>query len=315
MIDLIFLLKEWKSFFVRLDEKRSIGLRILLTGGSGFLGSALAVHLQHKGYAVALLLRKSSRLNRLSGMVNDFDIGRFKTDNEITEFIHYFRPDVVIHTACSYGRGGESLVELTDVNIRYGLLIMSAMLNLQKPVTFINTGTILASEVNAYALTKNQFTQSGRFLAVESNGQVRFINVLLQHMYGPGDDSSKFISYVLQACKSNEPVLKLTAGDQQRDFIFIEDVVSAYSTLIEQAEKIESVVDIEVGSGSAPSIKSVVKSIHRLTKSITKLDFGALPYRNNETMLSVADTTMMERLGWRPKYDIQAGLMRTIKAE
>lgn len=290
-------------------------MNILLTGASGFLGSAVALHLVDAGYQVALLLRHASSLRRLHGRESEFELGRYESDGEIDAFIRHVQPDVVMHTACAYGRSGETLLQVSDANLRYGLTILQTLVRSQKPVTFINTGTILDATVSLYALTKQQFSQSGRFLAAQSSGQLRFINILLQHMYGPGDDLSKFTSHVLSSCYQNQPILELTAGEQKRDFIYIDDVVSAYTTLLEQRSKFGVTVDIEVGSGVAPTIREFVETVQKVTASRTELHFGAMNYRPNEPMHCQANIEQMNELGWQPKFDLERGLKRTIELE
>ena len=290
-------------------------MNLLITGASGYLGSALALHLLAAGHRVALLLRPASQLSRLRGRESAFSLGRCETDEEIQEFISRIEPDAVIHTACAYGRQGESLVTINDANLRFGLVILQAVVSVKKPVTFINTGTALEANVSPYALTKHKFAQWGRILASQPANQLRFVNVLLQHMYGPGDDPSKFTTHVLNTCHRNEPNLKLTAGEQKRDLIYIDDVVSAYSTLLEKRNDLVSTVDIEVGSGEAPSIREFVQTVHKLTASKTELQFGALPYRPNEPLHLQADISQMNALGWQPKFNLESGLRRTLELE
>ena len=290
-------------------------MKILLTGASGFLGSALALHWHKAGHQVALLLRPTSKPDRLCGLDSSFDIGRPTTDAQVTAFVKQVQPEVVVHTACAYGRQGESSLQLFDANLRLGLVILQDLQKAAQPVTFINTGSVLAPDVSPYALSKNQFAQWGRMLATQSSGQLKFVNVLLQHMYGPGDDASKFTTHVLHACHRNEPVLKLTEGEQARDFIYIEDVVSAYDTLLTQCNQLDAVLDIEVGSGVAPTIRQFVETAHRLTASRTELVFGALPYRANEAMHCLANVERIKKLGWHPAFDLEAGLKKTIELE
>ncbi len=290
-------------------------MKILLTGASGFLGSALAPHWLQAGHQVALLLRPTSQLQSLRGLDASFDIGRCTTDAEVDAFVKKVQPEVVVHTACAYGRQGETSLQLFDANLRLGFVILQALQRDAQPVCFINTGSALSPDVSAYALSKHQFAQWGRMLATQSGGQLRFVNVLLQHMYGPGDDASKFTTYVLHACQRNDPVLKLTAGEQARDFIYIDDVVSAYDTLVDQNAQLGAVLDIEVGSGVAPTIRQFVEAAHRLTASHTELLFGALPYRANEAMHCLANVERMAQLGWHPSYDLNAGLKKTIEME
>lgn len=290
-------------------------MKILLTGASGFLGSALALHWLNAGHEVALLLRPTSKLDRLCGLDASFNIGSGTTDVDVAAFVEKVQPEVVVHTACAYGRQAETSLQLFDANLRFGLLILQALQHSAQPVSFINTGSALAPEVSPYALSKHQFAQWGRMLATQSVGKLRFVNVLLQHMYGPGDDASKFTTHVLQACHRNDPVLKLTAGEQARDFIYIADVVSAYDTLLTQRHQQGAVLDIEVGSGVAPTIRQFVEAAHRLTASRTELLFGALPYRANEAMHCLANVELMAQLGWAPAFDLNAGLKKTIELE
>ncbi len=290
-------------------------MKILLTGASGFLGSALALHWLNAGHKVALLLRPASKLDRLLGLEAEFDVGRCTAADEVNAFVEKVQPEVVVHTACAYGRQGEISLQLFDANLRLGLVLLQALQQVAQPVSFINSGSGLAPEVSPYALSKNQFSQWGRMLATQSGGQLKFINVQLQHMYGPGDDASKFTTHVLHACHRNDPQLKLTAGEQARDFIFIEDVVSAYDTLLTQRNLLDNVQDIEVGSGVAPTIREFVETSHRLTGSYTQLLFGALPYRANEAMHCLANLARMSELGWAPVFNLNTGLKKTIELE
>lgn len=290
-------------------------MKTLITGGSGFLGSALALHLHATGSDVALLLRHASRLDRLHGLEAAMDVGRCNTDADVETFVRRIQPDVVIHTACTYGRHGEGLLQISDTNVRLGLQILQSLLHTGKPVTFINTGSALAPDVSLYALTKHQFAQLGRSLTCQTGSQLRFVNVLLEHMYGPGDDTTKFTTHVLHTCHRNDPEIKLTAGEQRRDFIHIDDVVTAYSILVERRDELESNLAIEVGSGIAPTVREFVETAHRLIGSTTKLRFGALPYRENEAMHCQADITRMIQLGWKPVYDLETGLKKTIEME
>lgn len=277
------------------------------------MGSKLALEFLSLGYNVSLLLRPESQLDRISGHQAEFTIGRATSMSDIQEFVFKAAPDVIVHTACSYGRRGESLLEMSDANYRFGLSIAQFGLAMDRPLTFINTSTGLDPQVNFYALTKHQFSQTGQLLASRSGSKLRFINVLLEHMYGPGDHKSKFTTHVLEACRQNIPEINLTMGTQKRDFIYIDDVVSAYVAIIKKAEHFGSSADIEVGSGIAPSVREFVETAHRLTGSSSKLNFGAVPFRPQEAMHCQANIAQMKSLGWMPKYDLVSGINKTIQ--
>ena len=290
-------------------------MRILLTGASGFLGSSLAKHFYKSGHELALLLRQSSKLTRLKGMEDSLVISRVETVAEVEEFVTRINPDIVIHTACAYGRHGETAIQILDANVRLSLIIIQSLLRTGQTVTFLNTATVLPPELNLYALSKNQFSEWGRTIAYQSYGKLRFINLQLQQMYGPGDDPSKFTTHVLQTCQRNDFELNLTLGEQLRDFVYIDDVVAAFDALVKESDRLEAVADIEVGSGVALSIREFVETAHRLMSSRTKLNFGRIPYRLNEVMTCKANISLMQSLGWQPRFDLFAGLKKTIELE
>ncbi|HOB93004.1 MAG TPA: NAD(P)-dependent oxidoreductase [Aquabacterium sp.] len=294
-------------------------MRILLTGGSGFLGSALARQLHAGGHTLSLLLRPRSSLARLGDAAAGMAIGRCASDGDILAFVAAQRPDVVLHTACCYGRQGETALQLLDANLRLGVLLLQALQAVHAGTAqrglLVHAASALPPGANAYALSKAQFADWGRAGALA--GGPRFLNLLLQHMYGPGDDAGKFSTQVLRACRSHQPVLALTAGTQRRDFIHVDDVVGAIDWLLQPAvqARLADADALDLGSGEAPTVRHFVETVHALTASRTRLDFGAIPYRPNEAMHCQADLTRLRSLGWTPRLGLREGLQQTLRAE
>ncbi len=290
-------------------------MNVLITGGNGFLGSALAYDFLNNAHKVYLLIRKNSDTSSIKEKIEKFKIYRYQDDLDIVNFVVAARPDVVIHTACCYGRKGESSLEIYDTNFRYGQTILNALINLNKDVVFLNSATSLPPKLNLYSLSKFQFSEYAKIVSQTSLGKVKFIDIILQHMYGPNDDKSKFISHVINACKLNESSLALTKGEQLRDFVYIDDVVDAYAFIVKNLNNLINIDEVEVGSGCVISIKELVMKIHEITKSITILNFGTLSYRKDEIMYSKANLGNLNSIGWKPKYDIISGIEKTIKLE
>jgi len=288
-------------------------MRILLTGATGFLGSALAHHWSRRGHELLLLARPSSNTHRIESLLPQTRLARIDGIMSVPGLFADFAPDAIVHTACSYGRKGETPVDVLDANLRFGTALLQAALQTQdRQVVFLNTGTVLLPDVSLYALSKTQFSQWGASLASQLPSALQFIDIQLQQMYGPGDDRSKFTTHVLETCQNNEARLALTLGEQRRDLIHIYDVVQAYGVILDKHARFTASDAIDVGSGTAVRMRDFVELTKRITQASTELDFGAVPYRTKEAMHCVADITRLSALGWRPTFDLEAGIRQTL---
>ena len=287
--------------------------KILLTGATGFLGSHLAKALLSAGHEVVALKRKSSSLSRIESISDELTLVDIDGLNYDALFAHHANIDAILHTATAYGRSNETVSEIFETNTVFPLKLLDAGSRAGIKV-FINTDTILNKYLNQYALSKNQFLQWGKIVAKQKN--IRFLNAKLEHFYGNNDTPTKFTAQVINSCLGNTPELKLTLGEQKRDFIHIEDVVSAYIILLNQSDSVEAFfAEYEVGTGISVSIRDFVTTVHQLTNSKTHLAFGSLPYRDGEVMNSEVNTDRLMALGWTCTFDITTGLQKVIEQE
>ena len=134
----------------------------------------------------------------------------------------------------------------------------------------------------------------------------------LEHFYGPEAPETNFITAMIKHLKQNEPTIDLTAGEQLRDFIYINDVVAAYQTVLKKLPLLDAYSEFQVSTKQLISIKGLLQTLKELTGSTSKLNFGAIPYRENELMHSETDNSALVKLGWQPKFSIKQGLQKTI---
>lgn len=285
---------------------------LLLTGATGFLGSHLTQRWVNDGHRVAVLKRRGSSLARLEtvrAQITSFDI-----EDGVGAVFDTLGPiNAVVHTACSYGRNGETAEQVFATNTGFALAVLQRAVD-HKVGVFLNTDTALDKFLNPYSLSKRQFSEWGQWFAAA--GRMRFVDIRLEHMYGAGDEKSKFTTHVIKSCLRNEPELRLTAGEQRRDFVHIDDVVDGYSLLLDRAGSLDSAYrSFGLGSAEAVTIREFVEMVHRITASRTELNFGAVPYRPGEVMNSEADVKDLLALGWKPRYSLLQGLTRTIEQE
>jgi nucleoside-diphosphate-sugar epimerase len=283
---------------------------VLLTGGTGFLGSHICEQLVRGGDKVIILKRKYSDTWRIKHLLNRLVL--YNSDE--ADFSSIFREqniNAVIHTSTNYGRNGEQPHEIFQSNVIFPLTLLEAAVNFNTD-TFINTDTVLYEYLNFYSLSKKHFSDLLKIYAKN----IKVFNLRLEHVYGDKDGRDKFISMVIDSFLSNKERIQLTVGDQKRDFIYVDDVVSAYVEILDRAQNFEkSYIEYSIGSGISISIREIVELIRKLTfNSVTKTEFGAIKYRDNEIMQSVADISKArEEIQWFPQYDLETGLKMTIQ--
>jgi Nucleoside-diphosphate-sugar epimerases len=283
---------------------------ILLTGATGFLGSNLLKKLIANNYDVIILKRSFSntfRIRKFANKVKYYNVDQIKIktvfDNQI---------EMIIHCATDYGRNEASLLSVIESNLVLPLNLLE--FGRKKGVSyFVNTDTILDERINDYSLSKHQFKEWLKSRSLD----VRCINIALEHFYGPFDNKSKFVSYIISNLLTGVPSLALTPGEQKRDFIFIDDVIDAFMKIISNADCLSKrFVNYEIGTGNPISIREIVQLIKLIVNNNTTiLDFGAIPYRENEVMKSAANITEIRKLGWNPQFALEEGLRTTIMLE
>lgn len=288
-------------------------MSVLFTGGTGYLGSRLLRALVHGPYQrVTVLVRKTSHLGRIADLLSFVDCVEVE-ECRFPELIETRGIDTIVHCATSYGRNSVPRPDIVDANLVLPLRLLEAASRVSHRVSFINTDTMLDKRISVYSMSKKQFRD---WLEVYSDSGA-CINVALEHFFGPGDDPSKFVTFVVQALLRGDARIALTAGHQQRDFVYIDDVVDAFLRILEFARGAKSgFFEFQIGRGNPMSIREFVGHAKRLCgNTTTVLDFGALPDRPNEVLCVDVDTDRIRELGWVPAFDIEHGLRCMIEKE
>jgi len=290
-------------------------MTILITGVTGFLGSYLLHMFKEQGHTVIGLKRTTSDTYRIDDIVNDCIL----YDSDITTLEDIYQKhifDIVINTVTDYGRKNSSITTIVETNLLFGLklLELSVKHNIN---TFINTDTLLDRNINTYALSKAQLVDWMKYFSQTST--TKMINIKIEHMYGVLDDENKFIYWLINQLKNNVAKIDLTSGIQKRDFIYIDDIINAYIAIINNTEKLEKYEEFELGTGKSVEVKYFIESVFtelNEKKTLnTELNFGAIPYREGESMNMCANITKLEQLGWHSSVSIEDGIQKIINGE
>lgn len=276
---------------------------ILITGINGYLGSHLAKALSTEYNIIGL----EYSLENLFRIV-DCNYKVYSAKDGISDAVFTEQTiDIVLHTATFYGKNNEDYIQMFNANLYSPLNLLDIAIK-HNCQLFVNTDTVLDRFVSTYALTKRQFQE---WLYIRKN-EIKVINMQLEHFYGPGASPTNFLTFMINKLKNNESQIDLTLGEQLRDFVYIDDVVNAYLIVIGKRDQLtDSYSPFQVCTNQLISIKDIVTLLKDLTKSNSALNFGVVPYRENELLHSETDNTALMHLGWQPQFTIKEGLKLT----
>lgn len=143
-----------------------------------------------------------------------------------------------------------------------------------------------------YALIK-QLTTNTALMLYRNYGFPAMV-VRPGNLFGPGQNPTKFIPYVLAQLKSGQP-LNVTLCEQKRDFIYIDDFAhSIKSIIINYKDGIGRIINIS--SGVSISLKDIIEKFRDSLHSTSIVQYGALPYRENEAMNLCCDTSRLDEI-------------------
>lgn len=296
----------------------------LITGGAGFVGSNLARALLLQKYTVHILSKNSTKQWRLTDIQTKIHRHTISLldKNALEKLITHINPTVIYHLAAHGGSSSQKdHEEIFHTNILGTFNLLMATKDI--PYTlFVNTGSSSeygkknkpmaeSDSINPtffYAAAKASATYMAQVFAKEFNKPI--VTFRLFSVYGPYEQPGRFIPTITKNLIEQTPI-QLTAGNQRRDFVFIDDVVDAYMQAIKHATKLSGEI-CNIGTGYEYSNDEVVKKLFRVTKKKTVLKKGAYAKRSWDTPHWVADVSHTKKvLGWKSKYSIDTGLLKT----
>ncbi len=127
-------------------------------------------------------------------------------------------------------------------------------------------------------------------------------------LYGPNEHTDRLVASVINALLDGRPAL-CSQGNQIRDFLHVADVGSAFVALLNS----DVVGVVNIASGKPVSIRDLVLMIAQHIGQVELVQFGALSSRESEPPVLIADVGRLQNeVQWRPRYELQAGIIDTI---
>jgi nucleoside-diphosphate-sugar epimerase len=281
----------------------------LLTGATGFIGTALAQELLQRGVEVRALTSRDSRQAGLDPSIAWFGLDDDSIEAAASDAAFFF------HFAVVYDRPTISDEEIERVNVQLPLKVLAALARHGQSPTCV-FGDSFFRKFPAQATVQPRYTASKTRLAdallqLGADYPCRRAMLLIEQVYGPGDSMEKVFPSVTNTLLRGEVKrLALTEGLQERDFIHRDDVVSA--ALATAWSEWAGCVEVPCGSGQAVPVRDVFTKLKALTGASTELGFGDIP-TNQAIETSVADTSWLASRGWQARKSLDMGLCELVE--
>jgi nucleoside-diphosphate-sugar epimerase len=300
--------------------------RVLIIGGTGFIGSNLVSELLRSGCSPTVLTRNKDRHKFPENIKKKITLVELDiTDYSSTKsFILHFRPTLIINSAATLGL--EDINGKTVYRINYeavkNLLETSLEAKVKKIILFGSADEYgyqpipqienLPLQPNSpYAVSKAEMTN----LALEMYKNEGLPVIILRPftVYGMAQPKGMFLSDAIRCALENR-AFEMSEGKQMRDYIFISDFVRAIMSAIRTPD-IEGEV-FNVGSGRAFPLREIAEKVWEISGAdASLLKIGARKASLSELHNTCANITKAEKtLNWQPTISLTDGLNQTIKS-
>lgn len=301
-------------------------MKILVTGGAGFIGSSVVDALILKNHKVTIVDNLST--GNLKNVNKKAKFYKFSiTDRQkINGMFKKEKFDVVIHHAAQLDvrKSVEDPLFDADVNIKGSLNILEACKNTKvKKIIFASSGGTMYGEcsgkapdektpvnpLSPYGVAKNSVENYIKSYA--SIYGLKYTVLRYANVYGPRQDphgEAGVVAIFIGKMLKNEPVKIFGDGRQMRDYVFVSDVVEANLRALTKGEN----EIINIGTQTVFSVNSLAKEIAAVIKYKQKPEY--MPKRSGELFKNFLNISKAAKvLGWKPRVDIKTGLKKTVE--
>ena len=305
-------------------------MKILITGGTGFVGSNLANTLVAEDHEIILLIRNKNKLNNIN-MTDRICIDYIDVTNfaELSESILRHKPDVIFHLAgeTSHKQSFENPLYDVDVNTKSTLAILETIRNHSLPCKFILGSTfIVIGKPTQLPIDENSVCNPTTIYGSNRLTSEYYCNIYhnlfnidtmvfritnsfgpLEQYKTPTKNALNFLIY--QAHKGNE-ISIYNNGKFFRDIIYISDVIEA---LILIMKKGKSGNLYWVASGNKTWFYEIGQWLHELTNS--PVNYVESPNYTSKVDVGnfLVDNSKLKALGWEPKVSPKEGIVKTLE--
>jgi nucleoside-diphosphate-sugar epimerase len=296
--------------------------RVLITGGSGFIGACLAHDLVGEGHDVHLVLRPEAKTWRLAGLEGrtTAHAGDLRDAASLRRAVADCRPDVIYHLAThgAYPSQRDRATILATNLI--GTANLLDALEGHDYRALVHTGSSSEYGHKAAPMREDDLPQPRTDYGVTKAAATLLcqaeayrgrpvVTVRVFSAYGPWEEPSRLVPYVMACCLRGEDP-QVTAGAQPRDFVYVADVVELLKAAAHTPAARGQI--LHAGTGVQHTVRDMIETLVAVCGGgRVRARFGAAVTRPDEPAAWVASIERTTELtDWRPRHDLTAGVRR-----
>jgi len=296
-------------------------MNILITGGGGFIGSNLALFLQNNHHVTVLDNFLSGSFKNLTGFSGEIIVG------DIRSASFQFKVkglDLIINLASITDTTVTDERLMMDVNLEgFRNILNFAVKSGIKKVVYASSAGVYGngpapmkenqplSPLNIYAFSK--LAMEGLAKKYNQEFDITTVGLRFFNVYGPREDAkgklSSMIYQLMQQMKQGKRPRIFYDGEQKRDFIFVDDVVSA----IVKAMDYNNTDVFNVGTGKAATFNRIIQILNTALSTNSPPDYFENPYAFYQNHTEADTSISQEKLGFTAQYSPKDGIDKYIK--
>jgi UDP-glucose 4-epimerase len=302
-------------------------MKTLITGGAGFIGSAVIPALQKNGFEIYVLDNLSFGNREFIDVDDDhFILADIRDSGKVEEILTKVQPDIVVHLAAIHfiPYCNQHPFEAADINIRGTMNMLNAckMLPNLKKFLFASTAAVYPIADNAlnennellpldiYGLSK----LTGEYLCRKFNLETAVPTIICRffNAFGPNETNPHLIPEIEKQLKSGIRTIKLGNLTPKRDFIHTYDMAAAIIKLLNLDNAGFNVFNL--GRGIEYSVTDIVEAFERQLKEKIVIEVDPARVRKVEREHLVADVSKLRDIaGWLPEWGIDDGIRNLVE--
>ena len=304
-------------------------LKLLITGGLGFIGSNLVDSLSKKKHKIKILTKTFSKKNNIKNSYDKVEIEKINLTNfkRLGQIIEKFKPDIIIHLAgnTSHSKSFEEPLEDIDSNSKTTLFMLEKIRELGLSCKFVLGSTfIVIGKPTKLPVTESTPCNPTTIYGTNKLASEHFCKIYhdvygldtvifrITNSYGPREQvisTKNAVNFLIYEAFNRKEISIYNKGKFFRDFIYIDDVVSGINVILKKGKSGEL---YWISSGKKTWFYEFANILEKNTNCTVVYPRTPTYTKKVDVGNFIVNNAKLRKLGWSPKISINVGIKKTL---